>query len=131
MIVVDSSALIAILEQEPEAERFLMLIRDADRRVASAVTVYEAGIVIGVRRGWDSISELNALLDLLGIEIVPFSEPQISNALGAYRRFGKGIHPEARLNLGDCVAYALATSMQASLLFKGTDFAATDVQTCT
>jgi ribonuclease VapC len=128
MIVVDSSALIAILEEEPEAERFLTLLRDTTRRIASAVTVYETGVVMGTRRGRKSEAELMALIEQLGIEIVPFAEPQIAAALEAYGRYGKGIHPKARLNLGDCVAYALAKTMNAPLLFKGNDFAATDVQ---
>jgi ribonuclease VapC len=128
MIVVDSSALVAILEEEPEAEHFLSILQEAGRRVASAVTVYETGIVLGRRRGWEIVAELNALVDLLGIEIVPFSAAQIMAALDAYSRYGKGVDPKARLNLGDCAAYALAKSMNAPLLFKGEDFAATDVQ---
>lgn len=128
MIVVDSSALVAILEEEPEAEHFLSILQEAGRRVASAVTVYETGIVLGRRRGWEIVAELNALVDLLGIEIVPFSAAQIMAALDAYSRYGKGVDPKARLNLGDCVAYALAKSMNAPLLFKGEDFASTDVQ---
>lgn len=130
MIVVDSLALIAILEEEPDSDRYLTHLRDASRRLASAVTVYECGIVIGARRGWDSVSELTALLEQLGIEIVPFSEPHVTAALDAYRRYGKGIHPKARLNLGDCVAYALAKSTKAPLPYKGADFAETDVEAC-
>jgi len=130
MIVVDSSALVAILEEEPEAGHFLQIIRAASRRLASAVTVYETGIVIGARRGFESVPQIMALLAELGIEIVPFAEPHISEALDAYRRYGKGIHPKARLNLGDCAAYAFAKSMNAPLLFKGDDFSKTDVLTC-
>lgn len=128
MIVVDSSALIAILEGEPEAERFLALLRDTTRRIASAVTIYETGVVMGGRRGRKSEAELMALIEQLGIEIVPFAGPQTAAALEAYGRYGKGINPNSRLNLGDCVAYALAKTMNAPLLFKGNDFAATDVQ---
>jgi uncharacterized protein with PIN domain len=87
MIVVDSSVFIAILEQEPEAERFLFVIRDATRRLASAVSVYETGIVIGARRGRQSAEEIMAFLSELGVEIVPFAEPYISQALDAYSRF--------------------------------------------
>src|SRR5260370_22230830 len=108
MIVVDSSALIAILEEEPEAGRLLQVIRDNLPRFVGAVTVYETGIVMGTRRGFESVMEVTALLAELGIEIIPFAEPHISGALEAYRRYGKGIHPKARLNLGDCAAYALA-----------------------
>jgi ribonuclease VapC len=128
MIVVDSSVFIAILEQEPEAERFLSIIRDATRTLASAVTVYETGIVIGARRGRQSAEEVMAFLTELGVEIVPFAEPHISLALDAYSRFGKGIDPKARLNLGDCCAYALAKVLNVPLLFKGADFSHTDVQ---
>jgi ribonuclease VapC len=129
MIVVDSSALVAILEEEPEAEHFISILQDVGRRVASAVTVYETGIVLGGRRGWEIVAELDALLDQLGIEIVPFTEPQIAAALDAYSRYDKGVDPKARLNLDDCAAYALAKSMNAPLLFKGEDFKATDVLT--
>ena len=128
MIVVDSSALIAILEQEPEAEHFLSIIRDATRRLVSAITVYETGIVIGARRGHQSAGEIMAFLAELDVEIVPFAEPYISQALDAYSRFGKGIDPKARLNLGDCAAYALAKVLDLPLLFKGADFSQTDIR---
>lgn len=127
MIVVDSSALVAILEQDPDGDRFLQIIREEPRRFVSAVTIYETGIVIGARRGWDAVTNVMALIDALSVEIVPFAEPYVSAALEAYGRYGKGVHPKARLNLGDCVAYALAKSLDAPLLFKGSDFAQTDV----
>lgn len=130
MIVVDSSALVAILEEETEAGNFLQIIQDAPRRLVSAVTVYETGIVIGARRGWESAEDALALLEQLGIEIMPFAEAQIPGALEAYSRYGKGFHAKARLNLGDCAAYALAKSVNAPLLFKGDDFSVTDVQKC-
>jgi ribonuclease VapC len=75
MIVVDSSVLVAILEQEPDGDQFLQIIRNEPRRLVSAVTVYETGIVIGARRGWDAVTNVMALLDELGVEIVPFTEP--------------------------------------------------------
>ena len=128
MIVVDSSVFIAILEQEPEAEHFLSIIHDATRRLASAVTVYETGIVIVAQRGRQSAEEMMIFLAELGVEIVPFAEPYISQSLDAYSRFGKGIDPKARLNLGDCAAYSLAKVLNVPLLFKGTDFSQTDVQ---
>jgi len=127
MIVVDSSALVAILESEPEAERFVTILRDAPRRLVSAVTVYETAIVIGTRRGRERAGRVMELLEEMGIETVPFAEPHISRALDAYLRYGKGIDPKARLNLGDCVAYALAKILNAPLLFKGRDFSETDV----
>jgi ribonuclease VapC len=102
MIVVDSSALVAILEEEPEAERLLQIVRGNEPRFVGAVTVYETGIVIGARRGFESAIEVMALLAELGIKIIPFAEQHISGALEAYSRYGKGIHSKARLNLGDC-----------------------------
>jgi ribonuclease VapC len=83
--------------------------------------------VIGARRGRERAARVMEMLDELGVEIVPFAEPYISRALDAYLRYGKGIDPKARLNLGDCAAYALAMSMNAPLLYKGEDFSATDV----
>lgn len=127
MIVVDSSALVAILEEEAEARDFLNAIGEAPRRLISAVNVYETGIVIGMRRGQEGIAGVFALLEELGIETVPFTEPQISAALAAYGRYGKGLQSKAQLNLGDCAAYDLAKSMDAPLLFKGNDFTWTDV----
>jgi ribonuclease VapC len=130
MIVVDSSALIANLEDEPKAEQFLQILRGNLPRFVGAATVYETGIVIGSRRGFESAIEVKALLAELGIDVVPFAEQHISVALEAYGRYGKGIHPKARLNFGDCAAYALAKSMNAPLLFKGNDFSETDILPC-
>jgi ribonuclease VapC len=130
MIVVDSSALIAIIEQEPEAERFSKIIRDSSRRLVSAVTIYETGIVVGVRRGFEAVNDAIALVTELHLDGVPFAEPHVSDALKAYSRFGKGVHPRARLNLGDCVSYALAKRLDAPLLFKGLDFTHTDIRAC-
>ncbi len=127
MIVVDSSALVAILEEEPEADTFLAVISEAPRRFASAISVYETGIVISARRGEDSASAVAELLDELGIETIPFAEPYITASVAAYSRYGKGIHSKARLNLGDCAAYALAHGMNLPLLFKGQDFSETDI----
>jgi len=127
MIVVDSSALVAILENEREAERFMTVLRESPRCLMSAVNVYETGIVIGTRRGRERVARVTELLDEVRIEIVTFAQPHVSRALDAYLRYGKGIDPKARLNLGDCAAYALAKSLNAPLLFKGSDFAATDV----
>jgi ribonuclease VapC len=127
MIAVDSSALIAILENEPEADRFLDALREAPRRLISAVNVYETAIVIGARRGRERAARVMELIEETGMEIVPFAEPHIERALDAYLRYGKGIDPKARLNLGDCAAYALAKSVNAPLLFKGADFTETDV----
>jgi ribonuclease VapC len=118
---------LAILEEEPEAEHFISICKTPAAAWPARSRLYETGIVLGGRRGWEIVAELDALLDQLGIEIVPFTEPQIAAALDAYSRYGKGVDPKARLNLGDCAASALAKSMNAPLLFKGEDFKATDV----
>jgi len=131
MIVVDSSALVTIFEHEPDAATFASAIREAERLIISAVNVHETGIVMRGRRGesaehrmWRFLNEEN------DFEIVPFDEAQVREALAAFGRYGKGIHPKARLNLADCAAYALARSLNAPLLFKGEDLAATDVKSC-
>jgi ribonuclease VapC len=127
MIVVDTSALIAILTREPEHSHFLHLLDQVERRLVSAVTYYEAGIVMQARAGAGGLDDLNDLLQAISAEIVPFDQAQAASALTAYARYGKGIDPKARLNLGDCASYALAKGLNAPLLFRGTDFAATDV----
>lgn len=128
MIVVDSSALIAILEKEPDAATYAAAIQQADRVLISAVSVHESGTVLRARHGMAAASRMwRFLKDENDFEIVPFDESQAREALAAFDRYGKGIDPKARLNLSDCVAYALAKSMNAVLLFKGNDFAETDV----
>ncbi len=130
MIVVDSSALLAILFQEPEKQVFEDIVAGAERCMISAVNAHEAATVLRLRHGGAAVGRLWRLLAENEIEIVPFDEPQVRTAAMAFDRFGKGIHPKARLNLSDCAAYALAKNMNAPLLFKGDDFAATDLQKC-
>jgi ribonuclease VapC len=127
VIVVDASALLAIIQGEPEANRFLSVIRSADRALVSAVTVLETGIVLRARRGAAGAQELNGLLEAMAIEVVAFDAASAALALDAFERYGKGVNPKARLNLGDCVVYALAKELNAPLLFKGGDFAETDI----
>jgi ribonuclease VapC len=127
MIVVDTSALIAILAGEPEHQAFLTLLDGVERRLLSALTYFETGIVMRARAGAGGVDDLSDLLQALSAEIVPFDEAQARAALDAYARYGKGIDPNARLNLGDCASYALAKGLNAPLLFKGTDFGATDI----
>jgi ribonuclease VapC len=125
-MVIDSSALIAILEQGPDAERFARSIKEADRRLISTGTVLETSLVIEVRRGPDGSDKLDVLLSTAQIEIVPFSAEHLALARLAFRRFGRGRHP-AGLNFGDCISYALAKSSGEKLLFKGTDFTQTNI----
>ncbi len=127
MIVVDTSALLAILNNEPERDHFLDVLANADAVMMSAVTLYESMLVASARRGPDNLDDLNQILETIGAEIVPFDADQAQTAHAAYMRYGKGIHAAARLNLCDCVAYALAKQLDVPLLFKGNDFAATDI----
>lgn len=129
MIVVDSSALIAILFDEPEKQAFQDVLTGGERCMISAVNAHETASVLRVRHGSQAVAWLWQLLAEYEIEIVPFDEAQV-RAAAAFDRYGKGIHSKARLNLADCAAYALAKSMDLPLLFKGDDFTATDVRAC-
>jgi len=129
VIVIDASVLIAILEFEPERDAFAETIARADRCVASAVTLLESGMVLRGRRGPSGLVALADLMSESEIEVVAFDAVQVELALTAFARYGKGIHPRARLNLGDCASYALAKALNAPLLYKGSDFASTDVAT--
>jgi ribonuclease VapC len=84
-------------------------------------------LVVGARRGPDNLDDLAQVLETAEAEIVPFDADQARASQAAYMRYGKGIHPTARLNLCDCIAYALATHFGVLLLFKGEDFKATDI----
>jgi ribonuclease VapC len=129
MIVVDSSALVAILEKEDDAARYAEAVQQADRLLVSALNVHETGMVLRIRHGSAAVARMWRFLQQENdFEIIPFDEAQAKEALSAFDRYGKGLHPKARLNLADCAAYALARTMKAPLLFKGDDFAATDVQ---
>ena len=131
MIVVDSSALVAILEHEVDAVVYAKAIELADRLLISAVNVHETGVVLRIRRGLSALDRLWRFLVIENdFEIAAFDENQARLALSAFDRYGKGIHSRARLNLADCAAYALASSLGAPLLFKGDDFFATDVKVC-
>ncbi len=126
MIVVDSSALVAILKAEPEADEFQQILA-ANRCLLSAVSHLETSqVLISIKNTAASAKGLDDLIGSAGIQIVGFDQAQAVLARDAFVRFGKGRHP-AKLNLGDCAAYALAMSRGLPLLFKGTDFALTDV----
>ncbi|MFL5280520.1 MAG: type II toxin-antitoxin system VapC family toxin [Rhodopila sp.] len=126
-LVIDTSAIIAILRDEPKRHRFVDAILAAESRLMSAVSLQEAGIVIAGRSGNDTtLKPLEALLSLLDIMVVAHDSGLARLAWQAFLRFGKGRHP-ARLNFADCAVYALAKSNNLPLLFKGEDFAATDI----
>ena len=128
MIVVDASAIIAILQDEPEKGPFKTVIENDDRALVSAVSALEAGIVMRARHGEEGLKGLFDFLAAADIEVAAFDEDQAKAAVEAYGRYGKGLNPTTRLNLGDCAAYALAKTLDAPLLFKGGDFSATDIQ---
>ena len=125
-MVIDSSALLAILLQEPEAASLAAAINNDQVRLISAATLLETAMVIESRRWPDGGRELDLLLYRMHAELVAFSPEQAEVAREAFRKFGKGRHP-AGLNFGDCIAYALAQTSAEPLLFKGEDFARTDV----
>jgi ribonuclease VapC len=125
-MVIDSSALIACLLDEPERGRFVEAI-DGDRvRLLSVVGFAETSFVILGRKGENGLSDLQRFLARARIDRVPVDAEQADLAVEAFCRFGKGRHP-ARLNIGDCFAYALAKVTGEPLLFKGGDFALTDI----
>ena len=127
MIVVDSSALIAIILDEPEANQFSDIAGEDGAPHASAFTLFETRTVLWFRGGPARVHQLQRWLDTAKVVSVAFDEQRSALALDAYQRWGKGNHP-AGLNLGDCAAYALAQSLDAPLLFKGNGFARTDVR---
>ena len=122
-MIVDSSALVAMVWGEPERTRFAKAILDADRASLSAGNYLEAAIVIDRERDPVSSAELDALLDTLSIDIEPVTASLAKLARQAYRDFGKHSGHPARLNFGDCFAYALAIERGEPLLYKGDDFA--------
>ncbi|CAN5318903.1 type II toxin-antitoxin system VapC family toxin [soil metagenome] len=126
MIAVDTSAVIAILFAEPEAAVFRATLRDNGPLSISAMSVLEAETVMLGRLGPAFVPDVRDLLVRRGVQIIAFDDDQAKLASTAYARFGKGFH-RARLNMGDCAAYALAKSLNAPLLYKGDDFAQTDM----
>lgn len=127
MIVVDSSALIAILLNEPERAEFTDTILTTDNPQIGAPNFFEASMVAETRRGSTGCRDLDRLSASLGLNVVAFDATHIEGARDAYRRYGKGRH-RAALNFGDCCAYALAKALDLPLLFKGNDFALTDLK---
>ena len=125
-MVIDSSAVIAILFDEPDREELVAAVEADGRRFMSAANLLESAIVVEARRGEHAGRELDLLLHRAEVEIVPFDVEQSRLAIAAWRRFGKGHHP-AGLNFGDCFAYALSAATSEPLLFSGNDFALTDV----
>lgn len=125
-MVIDTSALLAILFAEPDADRFEAAIADDPVLLVSAATLLEAAIVVENRFGPAGGRELDLLLHATGADVVTVTAEQVAVARRAYRAYGKGNHP-AGLNYGDCFSYALARTSGQPLLFKGSDFSASDI----
>lgn len=127
-MIVDTSAIIAVLKEETEAPRFLraLTISTEPKRI-SAANYLEAGVVVDANRNPVLSRRLDDLVVQTEIEVEPVTREQAEIARAAYRDFGKGSGHPAELNFGDCFAYALAKSMGEPLLFKGDDFSRTDV----
>jgi ribonuclease VapC len=126
-MVIDTSALIAVLLSDPLAPRLVTAIEAASPRLLSATNLLEAAMVIESRKGEIGGRELDLLLYRSAVEVVPVDHDQAEIARTAWRQFGKGRHP-AGLNYGDCFAYALAKARRLPLLFQGDDFARTDIE---
>ena len=126
-MILDASAMIAILRDEPEARSFARAIEDADSCRMSAVNYVEAAVVIDSQRDPIASRRFDEFIRTAELSIEPVTYRQAVIAREAYRDFGKGSRHPARLNLGDCFAYALAKDFGEPLLFKGHDFSHTDV----
>ena len=125
-MVIDMSALVAILQDEAERRAFNEAIEAADSRCVSTATWVEISIIVESRYGAEGLRDLDLLLSKASIDVVPVDVEQAHVARLAFSRFGKGRHP-AGLNYGDCYSYALATVRGEPLLYKGGDFALTDI----
>lgn len=128
-MVIDTSALVAMMVGEPSAERLVRALEADPERLVSAATVVEASLVLVGRYGDVGDAQLDRFLRSIGADVVPVGEEQATIARDAALRFGKGRHPAA-LNFGDCFSYALSVARQSPLLFVGQDFAQTDVEVC-
>jgi len=125
--VLDSSALLSLVLGEDDATSFAERLSEPGRKVVSAATLFEAAVAAERRGGLEARDRLDRLITRIDPEIVPFDAAHLGWARDAFRRFGKGRHPAA-LNLGDCMAYATARHAVLPLLFKGDDFARTDIE---
>ncbi len=125
-MVIDPSAIVAVLLGEPEAAALVKAMGQDSKLLISAFSVLEAGVVLERKKGEIGRRDLDRFLHNANITVVAFNEPQLELAREVWRKFGKGRHP-ARLNLGDCCSYALAKFTGEPLLFKGKDFSQTDL----
>jgi ribonuclease VapC len=126
-MIIDTSALVAIVLGEPSQDFLRGALQSAATRIISSVSLLEAGIVLRAREGQMGVPKLYGIVEELGIETAVFDEAQARAAVGAFARFGKGMGHRAQLNFGDCAVYALAALRGEPLLATGKDFAATDL----
>jgi len=129
IVVVDSSVFVAVFKGEPDSTILIERAMSFKRRVTSAATWFESIMVCeGASKKEGGGTRFEQIMAALGIEITPFTPEQARLAFNAFKRFGKGRGAKASLNFGDCFAYDLAKELQAPLLYKGDDFAHTDLQ---
>ena len=126
-MIIDTSVIVAILNDEPERHVFIEAIIDASYRGMSTAGFVETSIVLEARYGYEGIRDFDLFLAKAGIELVPVDVEQAQIARQAFKAYGKGRHP-AGLNFGDCFSYALAKVNDDLLLFKGNDFLQTDIR---
>lgn len=127
-MIVDSSALVAVLRDEPLADRILDVLDGADRLAMGAPTYVETCLVIDARKNPALSRHLDELVAVADIEIVPFTAEHARRAREAFREYGRGSGHPAHLNLGDCYSYAVASVAHEPLLFVGDDFTHTDIR---
>ncbi|MBX3707267.1 MAG: type II toxin-antitoxin system VapC family toxin [Pseudomonadales bacterium] len=130
-MVIDTSALIAILLNEPEAMALVEAIAMDAKRLVGAPTLVETAAVLLGRKGPEGNIALDALLQRLDIEVIPMSAEAAAFARSAYTRYGKGVTSPGLLNFGDCLTYGTARAANEPLLFKGMDFTQTDITRAT
>lgn len=126
-MILDTSAIIASVTNEPDGECYRAAMLNADNLSMSSVAVLEAKIVLSARFGAAAVAFFDDLLESAGIVVVPFDTEMVKAAFQAFQRFGKGGGHSAQLNIVDCAVYALAKTRSQPLLFKGADFAKTDI----
>jgi len=126
-MVLDTSAVLAVLQNEPERRKFNEAIEAADARSLSTASFVECSMIVETRYGADGIRDLDLFIAKAQIALAGVDEEQAHLARRAFRSYGQGRHP-AGLNFGDCFSYALSKALQEPLLFKGNDFSQTDVE---
>jgi ribonuclease VapC len=126
-MVIDTSAIVALIAAEPEGGALTAALAQDERRLVSAVSILEAAIVLESRRPTTGRAALDRLVAALALEVVPFDADQLALARDGFRRYGRGRQSKARLNFGDCCSYALAKAYDEPLLYVGDDFGHTDI----